>query len=54
MCIRDRLNTLRSETFVNIITGVSSIDSYDDYVQEWMDMGGDILTEEANELYGAK
>lgn len=45
------LATLRAETFANIITGVASIDSYDDYVQEWMDMGGDILTEEANEVY---
>lgn len=47
------LATLRAETFVNIITGVASIDTYDDYVEEWMDMGGDILTEEANEWYAA-
>ena len=47
------LATLRAETFVNIITGVAPVDSYDDYVEEWMDMGGDILTEEANEWYAA-
>lgn len=46
------LETLREETFANIITGVAPLDSYDDYVEEWMDMGGDILTEEANEVYG--
>lgn len=45
------LETLREETFVNIITGKVSLDSYDDYVQEWMDMGGDTLTAEANEWY---
>lgn len=45
------LKTLREETFSNIITGIASVDSYDDYVQEWMDMGGDILTEEANAEY---
>lgn len=45
------LGTLRAETFVNIITGVAPVDSYDDYVEEWMDMGGDILTEEANDWY---
>ena len=36
---------------MNIITGKVSLDSYDDYVQEWMDMGGDTLTAEANEWY---
>jgi hypothetical protein len=39
------LETLREETFANIITGVASLDSYDEYVEEWMAMGGDILTE---------
>lgn len=45
------LDTLRNETFVAIITGTQPLDSYDEYVQEWMDRGGDILTEEANAWY---
>ncbi len=47
------LDTLRNETFVAIITGTQPLESYENYVQEWMDRGGDILTEEANEWYAA-
>lgn len=47
------LATLRAETFTNIITGVAPIDSYDAYVEEWMAMGGEVLTAEANEWYAA-
>ena len=45
------LDTLHDETFTAIITGKQSLDSYDDYVAEWLAMGGDILTQEANDWY---
>lgn len=45
------LSTLRDETFVKIITGALSVDDYDAYVEEWMSMGGEKLTEEANDWW---
>ena len=45
------VTTLRKETFTNIIMGVADVDTYDAYVEEWMEIGGSILTQEANEWY---
>ena len=45
------VTTLRKETFTNIIMGVADADTYDAYVEEWMEIGGSILTQEANEWY---
>jgi len=45
------LNKLTSETFNDIITGVKPIEAFDDMVEQWYQNGGDVLTQEANELY---
>lgn len=47
------LITYRDETWLKIIQGELDVDYYDTYVEEWMNRGGAILTEEANEWYAA-
>lgn len=47
------LLTYRNETWLKIIQGELDVDYYDTYVEEWMNRGGAILTEEANEWYAA-
>ena len=42
------LNTLRDEAWVNIITGKASIDTWDEYVANYMAAGGQQLQDEAN------
>lgn len=39
------------EGYVAIITGDQPVDYFDDMVKEWYAAGGEILTQEANELY---
>jgi len=48
------LLTLRDETFVNIICGKQSVDTYDDYVKEYLKIGGQILIDEAQEWWDSK
>ncbi|HPF88562.1 MAG TPA: hypothetical protein PK537_10985, partial [Candidatus Limiplasma sp.] len=43
----------RDETWISIIKGDLDVDYYDTYVQTWKDLGGQILTDEANEWYAA-
>jgi len=45
------LNTIRDEAWVAMIRGEKSLDEWDDYVQTWLDAGGQTLTDEANEWY---
>ena len=45
------LETLRKEAFVDIITGVQPNEYYDEYVEEYMALGGQTLSDEANEWY---
>lgn len=47
------LNTYRNEIWLKIIQGELDVDYYDTYVEEYMNRGGAILTEEANEWYAA-
>lgn len=49
--VSTELSTLRDETFVKFITGERSLDEYDAYVAEWMEMGGEKLTDEANDWW---
>lgn len=42
------LEQLRLETFTKIITGESTIDAFDAYVQQWKTLGGDQITAEVN------
>jgi len=46
---KEELKTYRDETWINIITGELSIDYWDTFVEEYMALGGDVLTAEANE-----
>lgn len=48
------LNTLRDETWVNIITGKASIETWDEYVKNYMAAGGETLYNEANEWFKNK
>ena len=48
----EELNKLTSETFMDIITGAKPIEAFDEMVETWYAIGGDILTAEANEIYG--
>ena len=45
------LEKLRDETYFGIITGEQPLDSFDEFVEEWHRIGGDVLTEEANAKY---
>ena len=48
------LNTIRDETWVNMITGKVSLDTWDDYVARYMAEGGQTLQDEANEWFQSK
>ncbi len=43
----------RDETWISIIKGELPVDFYDEYVEEWKALGGQILTDEANAWYEA-
>ena len=45
------MSTLVEEFYWNSLTGVNNIDAdWDDYVQEWMDLGGSKIVEHAQTL----
>lgn len=44
------LNKLAFETLIKIICG-ESVDSYDDFLESWMTLGGEAVTREAQEWY---
>ena len=48
---QDELDKLRDETFTKIIRGDLPVDAFDDFVAEWYRLGGQQLTDEANEWY---
>lgn len=45
------LEALRETTFIQIITGEKSVDEYDAFVEQWYNLGGTDITNEANEWY---
>lgn len=45
------LDKLTDETFIDVITGAKDISAFDEMVERWYAIGGDVLTEEANNLY---
>lgn len=47
------LDDMRDECFVKIILGEESIDAYDEFVANWMAMGGEQITAEVNEWYAS-
>lgn len=46
--IPSKLMNLEKETFIKIITGEEELDSFDDFVEEWYQSGGEELTREVN------
>lgn len=44
----------RSETWISMIKGDLPLDYYDTYVEEWLAMGGQALTDEANAWYSGE
>ncbi len=44
------LEKLQSETFLKIVMGEASIDTFDTFVEDWYAQGGDIITEEVQEV----
>jgi putative aldouronate transport system substrate-binding protein len=48
------LQKMKDEVYINIITGVQSVDSFDDFVRRWHSQGGQNITNEANEWYRGK
>ena len=46
------LNELQMTTYIQIIAGVLPLDAFDDFVAQWKNMGGDLVTQEVNELLG--
>ncbi|WP_372662527.1 extracellular solute-binding protein [Cohnella sp.] len=47
------LNDLLNETYINIILG-HSVDEFDQFVDEWRRLGGDMITAEVNEWYSKR
>lgn len=43
------LNKLQMETYTKIIKGEYKIEKFDEFVENWTDLGGDKVTQEANE-----
>ena len=50
----DELTDLTVKTFIQIITGEASVDSFDQYVQDWYAQGGQELTDKANAIRQAR
>ena len=49
--LSDKLNQYATKSLIEFITGERSLDEFDAYVQEWMDMGGSRVLQEAQEVY---
>lgn len=47
----DDLEKMRIQAYNDIIQGIKPVDSFDTFVEEWLEAGGRIITEEANEWY---
>lgn len=48
--IPEHLKKLEKETFIKIITGEKELDSFDDFVEEWYQSGGEELTRQVNHI----
>lgn len=45
------LDKMQAETYVNIIMGTQEPDSFDEFVENWKQLGGDQITTEVNDWY---
>ncbi len=51
--VQPDLDTLESQTFIDIVVGNQDLDAFDTFVEEWNASGGDVLTRDVNEWYKA-
>jgi len=51
--VQPDLNTLESQTFIDIVVGNQDLDAFDDFVEEWKASGGEEVTADVNEWYKA-
>lgn len=47
------LETLEDEFYLKVLTGDTSIDEFDSFVEQWKALGGDTVTQEINEMVNA-
>ena len=45
------MDKMQAETYVNILMGTQSPDTFDDFVKSWKELGGDQITAEVNDWY---
>ena len=45
------VDKMQAETYVNIIMGTQEADSFDTFVENWKQLGGDQITTEVNDWY---
>jgi putative aldouronate transport system substrate-binding protein len=45
------MDALQKQVFVQIIVGDKPLDYFDEFVEQWKSMGGDIITKEVNDAY---
>ena len=45
------LTSLQEETFIKIIIGDLELDAFDEFVQQWHDLGGAEITDDVNEWF---
>jgi len=48
------LDTFRQASYMQIIRGEQPVDYFDSFVSQWNNMGGEVITREANEWYHSK
>lgn len=48
---RSTLEKLENEVFVRIIMGASPVDDFDKFVEDWLKLGGEAMTNEVNDWY---
>lgn len=49
----DYLKKLELQTYSDIVFGEASVDSFDDFIAEWNEQGGEQITQEVNEWYNS-
>ena len=48
------LTSLQEETLIKIIIGDLELDAFDEFVQQWHDLGGSEITESVNEWFSSQ
>lgn len=51
--VQPDLDTLESQTFIDIVVGNQDLDAFDTFVEEWKSSGGEVMTKDVNDWYKA-